>query len=228
MICTWLWGDKYGLDDVAKIAAGVRRHLKQPYRFACIHDKGFPAFSDDVHHSWPIPDENLTKVPGCFARLRMFDPTWQKYYPSMWSGDDRLVCIDLDAITTGPLDPLFDLPDSFLILQGANAVNPCPYNGSIFMLRAGAHSEVWSDFSLEAARQVPFHEFPDDQGWLAHKIPNAAGWLAGAGSGIYAFQKRGWPQGDALPADARVVAFPGWRSPEKFKHLPWVKEHWHA
>lgn len=141
---------------------------------------------------------------------------------------DRLACMDLDTVITGPLDEIFDRDNSFLILQGANSSNPCPYNGSIFMLRAGAHSEVWNDFSLEAAAKVPFFEFPDDQGWLAHKIPNAAGWLVGQGSGIYAFQKRGWPQGEDLPADARMAVFPGWRSPEKFKHLPWVRENWIA
>ncbi len=142
-ICTWFWGDKYSLDDVAKLAAGVRRHLKQPYRFACIHDKGFPALSDDVHCSWPIPDEHLIKVDGCFARLRMFDPIWQKAYPMhpMYGepASDRIVCIDLDAVITGQLDDIFNRHEHFVILQGANSSNPCPYNGSIFMLHTGAH-----------------------------------------------------------------------------------------
>jgi hypothetical protein len=50
---------------------------------------------------------------------------------------------------TGPLDPLFDRKDDFTILQGINTTNPCPYNGSIWMLKAGARPEVWSEFSLE-------------------------------------------------------------------------------
>lgn len=216
-ICTWLWGDKYSIADVNKLVAGIKRHLKQPYRFLLITDQ-----PNDVYECLPIHDPEL--LNGCFARLRMFDIEWQQ--KNNITG--RLACMDLDTVITGPLDELFDRDESFSILQGANSSNPCPYNGSIFMLKAGAHSDVWSDFSIEAAAEVPFYEFPDDQGWLAHKIPSAGGWQVGSGTGIYAFGKPGWPKGETLPMGARIVVFPGWRSPEKFKHLPWVRENWNA
>lgn len=209
-VTTWVWGHRYGQNYVERLAAGLRRHIEQPFRFAV-----FSPESDDVY---------LTVVKGCFARLRMYDPEWQLRHGIVEG--DRLVCVDLDAIVTGQLDPLFDRPEPFVILQGANAANPCPFNGSLQMLRAGAHPEVWSDFSLEAVGKIPFHEFPDDQGWLAHKIPGAAGWKAGPESGALAFQKPGWPKGDNLPAGARIVFFPGWRDPSKFTHLTWVKENW--
>lgn len=220
VISTWLWGtEKYGVDDVAKLAAGVRRHLKQPHRFVCFSERHFRM---DGVACGIIPDLWLTKMKGCYARLRVFDPAWQEA-----RFDDRLVTIDLDTVITGELDPLFDRPEPFVILQGANAANPCPFNGSLQLLRAGAHPEVWADFSIEAARAAPFYEFPDDQGWIAHKVPGAAGWKAGSESGVYAFCKPGWPPNTHdLPADARMVVFPGWRDPSKFTHLPWVKEHW--
>jgi hypothetical protein len=230
-ILTFLWGTKYPPADVAKLAAGVRRHLKQPHRFVVVTDDvagaGIEAMvGSKVHSAWPIldVDKHLLNVAGCFVRLRMFDPTWQAAHGI--GRDDRLVCMDLDSVVTGPLDALFDRPESFVILQGANASNPCPFNGSLMLLRGGAHPEVWSEFSIDAAGKVPFHCFPDDQGWLAAKVPDAAAWYAGAESGVYAFQKPGWPKGEALPSDARLVVFPGWRSPNKFKSLPWVKENW--
>lgn len=204
----WFWGDKYNSNYIGRLQRGVARHLTQPYRFKIFNPSQ--------------EDEYLTKLPGCFARLRMFDPKWQKE-----NDIDRLVCLDLDSVITGPLDPLFDRPEPFVILQGANAVNPCPYNGSLMMLRAGAHPEVWNDFSLEAAQQIPKHEFPDDQGWLWHKVPGTARWKAGSESGVYAFQKPGWPRGTkSLPSDTRLVVFPGWRDPAKFVHLDWVRENW--
>jgi hypothetical protein len=83
---------------------------------------------------------------------------------------------------------------------------------------------VWSDFSLEAAAKVPHAEFPDDQAWFEAKMPDAG--ALGAEEGVFAFQKRNWPRGDALPKGARIVAFPGWRDPSKFTQLEWVKEHW--
>jgi hypothetical protein len=209
-IFAWWWGDKYGPDYVSRLAAGLRRHLEQPYLLTLCRPQA--------------DDEYLTKVPGCLCRLRMFDPAWQG--ANGIEDGDRIVCIDLDVVITGKLDPLFYRPEPFMILQGANAQNPCPYNGSVFMLRAGYRPDVWSDFSLDAAAKVPHDRFPDDQAWLAHKLPNAIGWRAGSQSGIFAFKKPGWPHGDSLPADARMVVFPGWRDPSKFAQLPWIKEHW--
>lgn len=210
-ICTWVWGTKYGPHYLAKLSAALRRNVEQPFEFV--------VFS-------PQPqDAHLIDKPGCFARLRMFDPEWQKAIGL----EGRLVCLDLDLVITGPLDELFDRPEPFVILQGANASNPCPFNGSVMMLRAGAHPEVWSDFNVNEARRIPFFEYPDDQGWLAHKVPDAAGWKAGPESGVYAFQKPGWPaRSEALPKDARIVAFPGWRDPHLFTHLDWVRRHWRA
>lgn len=232
-VVSWLWGDKYGESDVAKLRRGLKTHLQQEHRFVLISDRG-PSYAD--HLAIPLHDYPLLRTKGCFARLRLFDPGFQKWFKST----DRIVCIDLDVVVTGPLDPLFNRAENFVILHGANAVNPCPVNGSLWMLRPGYRPDVWSDFSLEAAQKVPFFEFPDDQGWMHHKIPNAAAWHVGSRSGVYAFMKPGWPivtrteidkpgqqkLDGGLPGDARLVVFPGWRSPEKFKHLSWVKESW--
>lgn len=206
---TWFWGDKFSRDHVSKLREGVKRYLKQPYHWR--------VFTPELR------DRALTKVPGCFARLRMFDPEWQ----ARNGIDDRLVNIDLDTVITGPLDPLFDRDESFVIMQGANAVNPCPMNGALMMLRPGAHPEVWKDFSLEAAKKVPFHSFPDDQGWIWHKIPDAAGWRVGLEHGVYVYQKRGWPAGNSetLPVDAKLVTFIN-RDPSQLQHLDWVRENW--
>lgn len=220
-VCAWWWGKKYGRHYVERIASGVMRHLGEAHRFIVVSEEN-PNI-DGV--SWAVlRDPELTKVQGCFARLRMFDPEWQESI-GVKEGD-RLVCIDLDAIVTGPLDPLFARAEPFLILQGANSSNPCPYNGSLWMLRAGYRPDVWSDFSLDAAAKMPFYAFPDDQAWFHHKMPNENGWQVGKRSGVYAFQKPGWETGDNLPKDARLVCFPGRRDPEQFKHLYWVRDNW--
>ena len=222
-ICAWCWGNKYGDHYVRRLFAGLARNIREPVRLILITDKYRDIPGVELAR---LPDVRLTKIKGCFARLRMFDPKWQLSLgiaPGI-----RLVCIDLDSIITGNLDPLFARPEPFMILTGANAANPCPYNGSVFMLRGGYRPDVWEDFSLRAAARVPYYEFPDDQGWLAAKIPGTVGWRAGSASGIYAFKKPGWPPGDELPADARLVVFPGRRDPAQFQHLPWIKQRWAA
>lgn len=239
--CTWFWGDKYPAEDVAKLACGVRKHLRQDHEFFVITDAPgrFEDWRDERVTAVYAPRQarELFRHKGCFARLTLFSPELQQYLGSA----DRIVNFDLDSVVVGPLDPLFNRAENFVILQGANALNPCPYNGSLFMLRPGTNHHVWDQFSLERARQAPYYEFPDDQGWLAHVLPGAAAWHAGERSGVYAFHKPGWQKVtveeigksgvkeiyvDELPADARLVVFPGWRSPSKFAHLEWVRENW--
>lgn len=211
VISTWCWGDKYPGHYVERLRAGVARHLLQPYRWEVFA---------------PEPEDMpLTERPGCLCRLRMFDPAWQAKHGI--ERGDRLVCMDLDSIVTGPLDHIFDREEPFLILQGANSSNPCPYNGSLAQLRGGEHAEVWTKFTTKEAAKAAIFEFFDDQAWYWHVLPNAAGWKAGKASGVYAFRKPSWPSHtDDLPPPASLVAFPGWRDPSKFTHLSWVQEHW--
>lgn len=202
-IVTWLWGDKYGPEYLAKLRAALGRNVAQPYRFGVFRP------------------QYLTQ--GCFCRLRMFDPKWQR--ENEIGEGDRIVQIDVDSIITGPLDPLFDRPEPFVILTGGN-FQSCKFNGALWMLRAGAHPEIWSGFTLEAAAKVPFHEFPDDQGWLWHHLPDSPGWQVGPSSGAYVYQKPGWTTGEQLPEGARFVTFAGKRRPDAITHLNWVQEHW--
>lgn len=207
-VCAWAWGQKYGLDYMRRLSHGVARNLSLPYDF--------------VFYSPQAEDEHLTHIPGCFARLRMFDPDWQAF--NGYRPGDRIVCLDLDLIVTGSLDPLFDRTEPFGILQGVNAANPGRFNGSVWWTTAGYRPDVWTDFSLDAAEEVPYYAFPDDQAWLEAKLPDAG--ALGPAQGAYAFKKPGWPSGDELPSDARLVAFPGHRDPSQFTHLDWVRTHW--
>lgn len=219
VVC-YAWGGKYSHAHIARLQRGVARNLRLPHRFAVISDDGRAVEGGE---SWWIPQEDLhlTKVPGCFARLRLFDPDYLEKHDA-----DRVVVLDLDTVITGPLDDVFDRPEPFVIFQGANAANPCPYNGSTWMLQAGYRPDVWTDFSIEAAARVPFFVFPEDQAWLAHKLPGAAGWNVGPDSGLYAFNKKHWPRNNRLPPNARSVTFVGRKDPSLYTHLDWVREHW--
>ncbi len=223
-IVTWLWGGKYASNYVERLQRGIARHLKQPFRFLLMTERGRQISAVNGIERHAIKDEHLTHIDGCFARLRMFDPGWQK---NRGLEDHTIVNLDLDVVITGSLDKLFARSEPIVLLRGANSINPCPFNNSVFLFQAGAHPELWSEFSLTAANKIKQYDFPDDQGWFWDRIPNAAAWHAGSASGIYAFGKPGWPLGTHdLPADAKIVAFPGWRDPAKFANLKWVRENW--
>lgn len=220
IITTWLWGGSYGEHYVRKLANAVHRNLNEAHRFICFTDR--PRHLPEIEQQ-PIRDIELTRHKGCFARLRLFDPELQEQL-GICPGD-RVANLDLDLVVTRDLDPLFNRKEDFTILQGINTTNPCPMNGSVWMLRAGARPDVWTDFSIEAANtKTRIHAFADDQGWFEYKMPDAGAW--GPKDGVYGFKKLGWPSGDALPEGARIVAFPGWRDPGKFEHLNWVRENW--
>lgn len=206
-VITWLWGSKYASHYVERLARGIERNLGAHTFTVCE----------------PRPeDRHLTEIPGCFARLRTFDPDWQT---SMGFGaGDRILCLDLDLIVTGNLSPIVSRPEPFVILQGANSKNTCRYNGSAWLLTAGYRPDVWTGFSIEAASKAPHWKYPEDQSWFEAKMPDAGAY--GPKDGVYGFHKPGWHEGDALPVNARIVAFPGSRDPGQFTHLPWVKDHW--
>lgn len=158
----------------------------------------------------------------------MFDPQWQRRNGlGKW-----IVSLDLDLVITGRLDETLAPPpeQDFKILTGVNSTNPNPLNGSMMMLRAGTHEGVWSYFNLDTVKQIRYHEFPDDQGWIWAQLPNATGWRGGK-EGVYAFHKPGWPgyPGEStytLPTDAKIIAFVGKRKPGAYIQLPWVKKFW--
>lgn len=225
-VVTWIWGDKYDSTDVAKLVAGVRRNLRQHHRFIVFTDKKLDGIPKDVEQI-EIKDQNSSMMDrSCFCRLRIFDRALQRQY----NLNDRIACVDLDAIVVAQIDDLFNNNEDFMILKGANSSNPNPFNCSVMMLKAGKHHEVWDDFTVEKARSVPYYEFPDDQGWIWHKLPKANGWKVGLYSGIYAFQKPGWPYitlRDSLPSNAKIITFVGSKKPHQYVgRLNWLNDHW--
>lgn len=209
-IITWLWGSKYGPEYVDRLRSGVTKHLTLLHRFVVVSPE-----PEDIY---------LTEIPGCFARLRTFDPGWQQRNGIQVG--DQIVCMDLDSIVTGSLNEMFLCVGSFAILQGCNR-HKFRFNGSIWSLTAGYCPDIWSNFSLEAAAKIPFAEFPDDQQYIEARLGyEPSVWMVGPASGIYAVGKPAWPGGSDLPRDARLVVFPGRRDPSHFLHFPWVRQHW--
>lgn len=220
-VVTWLWGSAYGEHYVRHLAAAVGRNLNEAHRFLALTDRPRFGLGEGVAQ-YGIQDIGLTKIKGCIARLRLFDPAYQRDL-GIKEGD-KVLSLDLDLVVTGALDALVTRPEGFSILQGINSNNLCPFNGSVWMLRAGYRPDVWTSFSMDAVNKIPRHEYPDDQGWLYHMMPDAGAY--GPSCGVYGFKKLHWPSGDALPDGAKVVAFPGWRDPAKFAHIDWIREHW--
>lgn len=222
-VVTFLWGNRYPAEYVDRLGDGLWQNLNAPYRFTCLTDRAMK-FGPLVDYQARIPNLELTKFRGCFARLRLFDPAFQ--WELGCKPGDRILVLDLDLVITGSLEGLVDRKAPFVILHYVNSpTHPTRFNGSVWLTTAGYRPDVWNDFSLEAAQAIPHAEFPDDQAWLQHKLGAEAGEYTDK-HGVYAFQKPGWPGGTDLPANAKIVAFPGKRDPSQFATLPWIRKFW--
>lgn len=220
VIVCWHWGNKYSREYVDRLAAGVKRNLKQPHRFVCVSEGG--NLKGDFE-SWELLDTHLLQYGfGTIARMRLFDNEWQRAY-GIGEGDD-IVNIDIDTIITGYLDSVLCRKEDFIILQNINTTNPNPYNGSFWMVKAGIRHDAWADFNVELWSSIKRHAKLSDQDWLRYKFPDAAEFGPDRG-GVYGFKKRGWVMRRKLPDGANVITFPG-RDPADYQDVDWVRQHW--
>lgn len=227
----------YGPEQVNTLRRMVARHYDAPHIFYCVTDN--PSGLDPEVISVPLwddyanlPNPSFRGGPSCFRRLKLFSSDIGALL------GDRIVHMDLDVVITGDLRPLLDRSEPFV---GWRNPNPrWPLNGSFFMLRAGAHSEVWEDFDADLSPAIANAAGcrGSDQGWMSYVLGrDQPTWSAD--DGVYSFQDelyrrgrfgRGRSSGTGrLPDGARVVVFHGaldpWM-PEAVKVAPWIKEHY--
>lgn len=146
------------------------------------------------------------RKPNCFRRLSMFRRDAADIF------GDRFVCMDLDCVIGGPLDPLFDRKDDLVLFKGTSPERP--YNGSMMLIRAGCRPQVYERFNQAAADVSGENFHGSDQAWLAECL----GWREKTWSerdGVFF-----WGQGSVYKAVAktvkpRVLFFPG-------KVKPWT------
>lgn len=222
-VLTWFWQQpggraQYTARHVNIWAAMVRRHLAMPHRIACVtdHPEGIDPSIDIIapprdFEDWRIPTWGPDK-PQCLRRIAMFGPDAGRLF------GDRFVCMDLDLVVSGPLDPLFTDHD-FRIYEGTGPGRF--YNGSMMMIRAGARPQVYERFTVEGAIEAGRQHVGSDQAWIAHCLgPREATW--GAEDGVHWWARHGRQQ---TGADTRVMFFPGSTKPWATEH-PYIRLHY--
>lgn len=230
---SWRWKSPVGYrsvftpDTVYALREMVRRHYPHPHRFVCVTDEPKEIPGIDAIPMWEfgaaIPSPFGRHNPSCYRRLRVFAPEAGQLF------GERLVSIDLDTVIVGDLTPLFDRPDDFVIWGESDFPRTTWYNGSLWMLRTGTRTRVWTEFDEETspAKAARAGARGSDQGWISYILgSHEATW--GRKDGVYSFRKHIFPVGGALPADARVVCFHGNVDPWSYRaqHFAWIREHY--
>lgn len=205
----------------------VARHYDAPHRFVCVTDDASGICEPDIelYELWgdfaTVRNPSGQRNPSCYRRLRLFAKE-----PGVWLGE-RFVVLDLDCVITGDLRPLWDRPDPFVIWRSATSGNP--YNGSMWMLAAGARPQVWRAFDPDKspAETKAAGLYGSDQAWIAHVLgPNEAVWTPR--DGVHSYRNEIENAAGRLPTGARVVFFHGKTDPwsPAAQRLPWVRQHY--
>lgn len=235
-IVTWKWKPKpgyrssFGPETVNTLKRMVGRHYPGAHEVVCITDdaegidpdvRTIPLWSDHAE----VPSPHGPGNPSCYRRLKAFSNEARALI------GERFVSLDLDCVVTGDLRPLWDRPEAFMIWGDTSPRTP--YNGSMFLLTAGARSQVWERFdpvrSPLIARQKGY--WGSDQAWIGACLGDQERrWTTD--DGVYSFRNHlqdPYRPARPLPANAAIVFFHGkwdpW-APEVQAKYPWVREHY--
>lgn len=211
-ILTWYWKQpeaavEYTAHHVNIWADMVQRNITIPHRLVCMtaNPDGIDPKVECI--APPTDFENVRipswgpKKPQCLRRLVMFRRDAASIFGK------RFVCMDLDCVVSGLLDPLFEDDVDFKIYRGTAPGRP--YNGSMMMMRAGARPQVYDEFSLEGATEAGRRFVGSDQAWISYKLgPDEAVW--GAEHGVKWWESRG---PNRRTDGVRLMFFPGFMKP---------------
>jgi hypothetical protein len=233
-VVTFLWKPRVGYRskftgrNVDVLRRMVKRHYPHPHRFICITDDGSEITEPDVEvfQLWndfsALANPSGRKNPSCYRRLKLFAPN-----VASWIGE-RFVCVDLDAVIVGDMTPVWGRREDFLIWKSTTSGNF--YNGSMFMLDAGARPKVWIDFdpvrSPMLTRQARL--YGSDQAWIAYALGGGeTTW--GPADGVLSMRNDiSNVPGRELPKGARIVFFHGRGDPwePEMQRLGWVAKNY--
>ncbi len=215
--CVLKSGGEFLPTHVEALAAGVKRHLKQPYRFTCLTD--IPSLvellpgvrTETLIHEWP----------GWFSKLELFRPRLF---------EDPILYLDLDTIVVGSLDAIAR-GHYFTVLENFWARD-----------RIGSGMMAWSVEAMPKLARIyeKFCRAPErymaeyvvapekwgDQAFIHHHTPvEPARWQTKYPGKVVSFRRHVLKQ-QRVPPRAAVVCFAGKVRPWKLseEQRAWFKE----
>lgn len=220
---------QFGPETVNVLARMVRRHYTKPSRFICVTDDPtgidssveiVPLWSDHAN----VPSPSGGRGPSCYRRLKLFAREAGETF------GERIVSIDLDCVITGNIEALFAGGEDFKIW--GDTARGTPYNGGLFMLKAGTRPQVWEAFDpiRGPAKGRRLGYIGSDQAWIGACLgPNEPKWSAK--DGVYSFRNQiAPPRGNGqLPQGASVVMLHGHWDPwgaGMAQRYRWIAEHY--
>lgn len=168
------WGTAYPPFYVNRLYAGVRRHMKRPFRFICFTNEpeGLDA-GIDVQPIPPRPDglDPKRRWPTVYTKLALFkDGCGGLKGPTLF--------LDIDQIIVGDMDRFFDYkPGEFCIIHNwierrklIFRGRPNIGNSSCFRFEAGSMNRVWEAFATDLPNAYDKKRFATEQAFMTHAV----------------------------------------------------------
>jgi hypothetical protein len=242
-VTVWKWrptqpsGPRFFTSEhVNVLRKAVAKRLPVPHKFVCITDDAegldrrieavpMPAQTFDSlvnPHQWKYDEARSWGAkkyfPSCYRRLWLFSEEARAL-------GDRVLALDVDVIVTGSLAPLVERDETFV--GWCDEKNERPrVAGGVYLLKTGAHADVWNDFDPETSPQIALQAgySGSDQAWMSYKLcPHVATW--GRADGL---TKITWLEGEPSK-DTRLVFTAGhsppWDSSVQ-RRYPWIRRFW--
>jgi hypothetical protein len=204
-------GERYGMDYVRKLRNMVSRHLKLDYQMVCLTDQ--PERCEAV---WFV-DIGDFKLPGWWAKMLLFEPTWRQREPVLF--------FDLDTVIINDISPLAVSRGELAILESpvrrAGVKHyPCKYNSSCLTIGPGMAAFIWDRFDAHRAHFMEKHKVYGDQACIQELYPGAP-FLQTRFPGMFL----NYRDLTMHRPQASVINFAGKHKPDNCD-IPWVQKEW--
>jgi hypothetical protein len=135
------WGTRYGPEYVNRLYAMVRRNLRSGFRFTCLTDD--PQGIRSEVECRPIPPLDLPASTPESGRTKLV-----AFAADLYGLRGTALFLDLDVVIVGGLDPFYDFPGKFLIIEDYKRRWRRRVTGdfSVFRFEIGAHPDVLEHF----------------------------------------------------------------------------------
>lgn len=233
VVC-WLWPPKpnyrsqFNASHVNIFRNMIERHLHVPHEVVCITN--IPKGIDErvriipLWDKWAeIPSPHGGISPACYRRLVAFSPEMKDVI------GPRFISMDLDVVIVSDMTPIVQRTEDFIIW--GSTLRRTPYNGSMWMMNAGARKQIYEEFDPKTVPQMTakagFHG--SDQAWISYRLGHAEATWTPQKDGVYSFRTDIMQRRYKLPSDARIVFFQGHHDPQSRHDLAraaWIKEHY--
>ncbi|WP_119155613.1 glycosyltransferase [Caldimonas tepidiphila] len=230
------WGTKYGPEYVNRLYGMVARHLRGPFRFVCLTDRG-EGVRPEVE-CLPIPDLALPEgIP---------ERGWKKlttFEADLHGLRGTALFLDLDVVIVDDITPFFEQPGEFLIIHDWKRPWRVTGNSSVYRFRIGAHADVLAKFLAEQAEARK--AFRNEQAFLSdvlHRQGKLAYWPKEWCASFKYHCIPAWPTNfwrePGIPQGCRIVIFHGEVNPPDaiegrrnrtgrgLRPAQWVTTHW--